>query len=151
WEQKETQLLDGTAGAFLAAVNEKLSQPKAANPEPAIPTDRPSPLDDYRKALLPRVDTVRLFGEEISRPLEKVFVQLNILEEYRHPADRAQWLGLMDAELRRRRMIFVGADDEVGNSEKPFGDRAPRVIQPDELLRRRSHTIIAGAPGCGKT
>jgi hypothetical protein len=109
-------------------------------------------LQAYRDHLTHRVSTVRIFGEAETRPLEKVFVELTLTEEYERPTANAQWLGMMDAELRRRRDIFA-RDDE---------DREPRLLEkerkkekrrlkPDELLRRRTQAVIVGAPGCGKT
>jgi len=114
------------------------------------------PLDEllqaYRNYLTRRVSTVRIFGEAEARPLEKVFVELTLSEEYERPLANAQWLGMMDAELRRRREIFARDDDEreIGSSEKER-KKERRTLKPDELLRRRTQAVIVGAPGCGKT
>jgi HEAT repeat protein len=109
-------------------------------------------LQAYRDHLIRRVSTVRIFGEAETRPLEKVFVELTLTEEYERPTVNAQWLGLMDAELRRRRDIFA-RDDEDKETGKPEKDRekVKRTLKPDELLRRRTQAVIVGAPGCGKT
>ena len=114
------------------------------------------PLDEllqaYRDHLTHRVGTVRIFGEAEPRPLEKVFVELTLTEEYDRPTVNAQWLGMMDAELRRRRDIFA-RDDEEDKKQKPNdkSQKVKRTLRPDELLRKRTQAVIVGAPGCGKT
>ncbi|NUO81103.1 HEAT repeat domain-containing protein [candidate division KSB1 bacterium] len=114
------------------------------------------PLDEllqaYRGHLNRRVSTVRIFGEAEARPLEKVFVELTLTEAYERPTANAQWLGMMDAELRRRRDIFA-RDDEAreGDSSEKERKKEKRTLKPDELLRRRTQAVIVGAPGCGKT
>ena len=109
-------------------------------------------LQAYREHLTRRVSTVRIFGDAETRPLEKVFVVLTLTEEYDRPTANAQWLGMMDAELRRRRDIFARDDEDrgIGKTEKER-KKEKRTLKPDELLRRRTHAVIVGAPGCGKT
>ncbi|MGH7497019.1 MAG: NACHT domain-containing protein [bacterium] len=109
-------------------------------------------LQAYRDHLARRVSTVRIFGEAETRPLEKVFVELALTEEYERPMSNAQWLGLMDAELRRRRDIFARDDEdrEIGLPDKER-KKAKRTLKPDELLGSRTQAVIVGAPGCGKT
>jgi len=119
-------------------------------------------LKAYRNQLAQRVSTVRLFGEAETRPLEKVFVELNIIEEYQRPSIHIQWLGLMDAELRRRRDIVafeplerealtVKMSLQEDEEQEESSDKVKRALKPDVLLRRKMQAIIAGAPGCGKT
>jgi HEAT repeat protein/predicted ATPase len=102
----------------------------------------------YRDDLAERVSTVRLLGEAESRPLEKVFVELTIIEDYQRPRHNAEILGLMDAEMRRRQDVFA-SDDE----QRPDREGAPvkRTLKPDELLRGNAKAVITGAPGAGKT
>lgn len=116
-------------------------------------------LNKYRKLLAERASKVYLVGESQSRDLKRVFVELNVIEEYQRPStviDPA-YLGLMDGQLRRRRSPLVREDQpHGGNSRGSTGEeivnlRNRRVIKPDELLRRRMQAMITGAPGCGKT
>ena len=109
-------------------------------------------LQAYRDHLTRRVSTVRIFGEAETRPLEKVFVELTLTEEYERPTANAQWLGMMDAELRRRRDIFARDDgDREPGLPKKERKKEKRMLKPDELLRCRTQAVIVGAPGCGKT
>jgi predicted NACHT family NTPase len=106
----------------------------------------------YREHLTDRVSRVRIFGEAESRPLENVFVELTIVEEYERPTIHAEWLGMMDAEMRRRRDLFA-REEEGPETGTPDGgrDKVKRTVKPDELLRGRTQAVIVGAPGCGKT
>ncbi len=104
---------------------------------------------EYLAGLAGRVSTVYIFGEDEPRALDKVFVELSIVEEYRRPTVHAEFLGLMDAEMRQRRSAFARAEDERGPGDA--GGKVKRTVKPDELLRGRTKAVVAGAPGCGKT
>jgi HEAT repeat protein/ABC-type iron transport system FetAB ATPase subunit len=105
--------------------------------------------------LTDRVSRVYIVGESESREIEQVFIKLNIMEEYQGIPLQAEFLGLMDSEMRKRRDPFV--DFEVEIERKPdrdsriASDTIKQVIKPEELLRQRAQTVISGAPGCGKT
>ena len=133
----------------------------ALEPETGVSSSRPeapSPanwIGRYRTFLRKEVSTINIFGDRKPRPLENVFIQLSILEGYKRPADPAEFLGMMDREMRRRRDLFAeeesseGPDDEAEGG--PRADKRTRSIKPDELLNRKDRIVISGAPGCGKT
>lgn len=77
----------------------------------------------YCQHLEQRVGTVRLFGEEQSRPLDQVFVELTINEDYDRRPNQAEFLGLMDAELRKMRSVFGDADERRDRMEAGEFDR----------------------------
>jgi HEAT repeat protein len=107
---------------------------------------------EYLANLAERVGTIYLFGEEEPRPLDKMFVELSIVEEYRRPVMHAEFLGLMDAEMRQRRSAFPRAEEErKPNAPGDVGGKVKRTVRPNELLRVRTKAVVAGAPGCGKT
>lgn len=81
----------------------------------------------YRQRLSENVSRVWLLGEAESRELKHVFVELSI-EEHRRPSDRNQWMGFVDAELRKRRSLFWDYLDFSEEKEK-------KTIQSDDLLR----------------
>src|SRR5262245_1034765 len=101
----------------------------------------------YGERLSANVSRVRLLGESESRELKQVFVQLNIVEEYQRPSARNEWMGFVDAELRKRRALFSAADDEKGDE----GKKTKRLINPEELLHDGTRAVVTGAPGCGKS
>ena len=114
-------------------------------------------IERYRERLAEKVSRVRIFGDEQTRTLDQVFVELTINEEYERRPNQAEFLGLMDSELRRMRSVF-GDADERNRDHEGAGDFDPRAvaktkrtIKPDDLLRRHTHAIVTGAPGCGKT
>jgi HEAT repeat protein len=126
--------------------------PIPSQPKP-ISTERlQEMLDVYRSHLAGKVSMVRIFGEAESRPLENVFVELTVVEEYQRPTIHAEWLGLMDAELRRRRDPFAreteGSDAGAPDRSR---DKVKRTVKPDEFLRGPTQAVVVGAPGCGKT
>src|SRR5262249_36840694 len=97
---------------------------------------------NYRQRLFDKVSQVRLLGETESRELKQVFVELSISEDYQRPSARNEWMGFVDAELRKRRSIFVDSSDD--QLEK-------KMVRPDDLSLDRTRAIITGAPGCGKS
>ncbi len=131
---------------------------KAAREKPELPARYPVDylLSGYLDQLRRKVSTVRIFGDGNPHELDQVFVELTLNEEYDLRPNQADFLGLMDAELRRMRSVFGDADqysDREGADD--FADRGfakiKRIIKPDELLRRYRHAVVTGAPGCGKT
>ena len=109
----------------------------------------------YCKHLADKVSRVRIFGDEAPHSLDQVFVELTINEDYDRRPNQAEFLGLMDAELRKMRSVFGDADEyRVQNRDRDGAAdfaKPKRTVKPDELLRRRTHAVITGAPGCGKT
>jgi HEAT repeat protein len=102
----------------------------------------------YRERLSANVSKVRLLGESEWRELKQVFVKLNIVEEYQRPSARNEWMGFVDAEIRKRRALFSAtADDGEEDEEK----KEKRLIEPEELLRDGTRAVVTGAPGCGKS
>ena len=110
----------------------------------------PELIDGYRTHLFSNVSTVQIFGEEYTRELKAVFVELTLVEE-RNSVQNAELLGMMDSAMQRRVNPFltgrgdafeISAQDEIDNK---------RRVRPEELLRPGTRAIIAGAPGCGKT
>jgi predicted ATPase len=131
---------------------------KAAREKLELPAHHPVDylLNEYLEQLRRKVNTVRIFGDGKPHELDQVFVELTLNEEYDHRPNQADFLGLMDAELRRMRSVFGDADqyrDREGADD--FADRGfaktKRTVKPDELLRRYRHAVVTGAPGCGKT
>jgi ABC-type lipoprotein export system ATPase subunit len=60
----------------------------------------------------------------------------------------------MDAELRKMRSVFGATESYRDDPDDPAQRqlaKSNRTIRPDELLRRHTHAVITGAPGCGKT
>jgi HEAT repeat protein len=102
----------------------------------------------YCDNLSRKVSKVSIFGENVSRDLEKVFVRLDILDDYRLPLTNAEYLGLMDSEMRLRRNPFEYDREEI---EANANDKRKVQIDPNELLQNWKHIVIVGAPGCGKT
>jgi hypothetical protein len=108
----------------------------------------------YEEQLAKQVSTVRLFGEAGQRELDQVFVELSINEEYERRPNQAEFLGLMDSELRRMRSVFGDAEQHDQDPNDPTQrhlNKTKRTLKPDELLCRHTHAVITGAPGCGKT
>lgn len=128
---------------------------KTARGEAARPDDPSRGTDEliaaYRAQLAERISKVYIVGESRARELEKVFVELSISEEFERPSVHAAWLGMMDAELRRRRDILARRVEEREAGPEKKGAKSGRVAKPDDLLRERTRAVIAGAPGCGKT
>jgi TIR domain len=113
-------------------------------------------LGGYLSQLRRKVSAVRVLGDDKPHELDQVFVELTISEEYDRRLNQAEFLGLMDAELRRRRSVFGGADqyrdrEGVGDFANRGSAKVKRAIKPEELLRRHTHAVVTGAPGCGKT
>jgi len=104
----------------------------------------------YRAQLAERVSKVYIVGESESREMERVFVRLNIIDEYRGASIQAEFLGLMDSEMRQRRDPLASLQHLAGGAEKA-GDRIREVVKPEKLLSQRTQALVAGAPGCGKT
>jgi HEAT repeat protein len=103
----------------------------------------------YRTLLAHQVGTVRIFDDADLHPLEEVFVELNVTEEYERPSISSALLGLMDFAMRRQRNPYL-VEEEAPQSEEKEG-KGKRTLKPIELLRRHVKAIITGAPGCGKT
>ena len=109
----------------------------------------------YSAQLETRVSTVRIFGDEAPHPLDQVFVELSLNEEYERRPNQAEFLGMMDSELRRMRSVFGDADErrelDGDDPTQRHLAKTKRTLKPAELLRRHTHAVITGAPGCGKT
>ncbi len=127
---------------------------------PTNPLETPSPIDEglldqYRKKLEKAIGTARFYGLP-DRPLEKVFVELTVIEDFEIPRD-AEYKALMDKELRRRRTLFPKDETEEDNPEETDEEdrRRPRkvrrTVKPEELLEAGKRSQVVGAPGCGKT
>lgn len=109
-------------------------------------------LQAYRVRLRNRVNRVYVAGTGESRELEKVFIKLSVVEEYKRPSVQNEFLGLMDAKMRRQRDLFAKEyDEEKADEGEIRSDNSRSTIDPDDLLRERTQVVIAGAPGCGKT
>jgi hypothetical protein len=150
WEDRGVQFIDGCAGEFMARLDACLSELATEKPA-AIQTvqSRKDFTTRYLGLLKEQVNKVYILGDAERRELQKVFVELTITEEYERPL-HAMYLGLMDAEMRRRRALFPERDDT-----SPEGMREEKIVRrkvkPAELLREGTHAIVTGAPGCGKT
>lgn len=108
-------------------------------------------LDAYHKYLLSKVGKVRILGEAGERELKKVFVELTVVDQ-RAPQQRAEFLSMWDAALRRRFNPFAAPDGDA--SPEPSGrmvNETKRRVKPEVLLRPGTKAIVTGAPGCGKT
>ncbi|MGH9839067.1 MAG: NACHT domain-containing protein [Blastocatellia bacterium] len=125
------------------------SAPQTA--EPISPERLNERIKTYRDNLKQNVGRVYLLGETESRELQKVFVELTINESYSRPTANSEWMGMWDAELRKRYAPFGFRLDEERKFEPDEERDAQRRIKPEELLKRRSPAVIAGAPGCGKS
>jgi HEAT repeat protein len=109
-------------------------------------------LEVYKTHLTVSVGKVYIVGESRPRDLEKVFVKLNVIEEYDRPSVDTKFLGLMDAEMRQQRYPFLrDYEDHLGPGPKTSDAKVKRTVNPDDLLRQRTQAVITGAPGCGKT
>ncbi|MGH9840493.1 MAG: TIR domain-containing protein [Blastocatellia bacterium] len=143
---------DGAAATEVLLAGIELSRTQSQLPV-RFPVDEL--IDRYCNHLAEKVSRVRIFGDEQSHPLDQVFVELTINEDYDRRPNQAEFLGLMDAELRKMRSVFGDPDERRDRAEPGEFDREiaipKRTIKPDELLRRRTHAVITGAPGCGKT
>lgn len=133
-----------------------LAEPPAAGP-PATPAERGSAAHRttaelealYLGHLLEQVGKVFIFGER--RDLKKVFVELNVVEEYERPLMQAEYLDIMAAQLQRQDIFESEEKSEEAEAAAQDRDKRKRVIRPDELLRGRTRAVITGTPGCGKT
>ncbi|RMD59060.1 MAG: NACHT domain-containing protein, partial [Nitrospirae bacterium] len=146
WEKRGVEFIDAKAGEFLKALDDALRGTKE-NKTKFVPTKIRTfqeVLKDYNKTLSENVGKVRIFGKPKEQELNKVFVELNIVEEYERPVTHRELKGMMESWIRERREIFTSHREEVEEKKK-------RTIKPDELLKSRTHAIITGAPGCGKT
>ncbi|NOT64120.1 MAG: ATP-binding protein, partial [Acidobacteria bacterium] len=126
----------------------------AASNTRALPSQRIAELwCAYTAQLESKVSTVRIFGVQRPYPLDQVFVELSLNEDYERRPPQAEFMGLMDSELRRMRSVFGDAERLPDEDDPTLRHRTPtkRTINPDELLRRHTHAVITGAPGCGKT
>lgn len=83
----------------------------------------------YISHLTEKIRRVYIFGDTNERELEKVFVELSIVDEYRRPSVQTKY----------------------GLSGTQSADREKRIIKPDDLLEGVVQAVIVGAPGCGKT
>ncbi|MCI0387473.1 MAG: TIR domain-containing protein [Acidobacteria bacterium] len=100
-------------------------------------------LQEYRDQIKKKYGKITLLGETEVHELKRVFVELTINESYSRPTANDEWMGMWDAEFRKRYNPFDSRLDEKRNAQ--------RRIKPEDLLKRRSPAVIAGAPGCGKT
>jgi HEAT repeat protein len=105
------------------------------------PTDQL--LQKYFDQIKEKYGKITLLGETETHELKRVFVELTINESFSRPTANSEWLGMWDAEFRKRYQPFASRPDEERE--------APRRVKPEELLKRRQPAVIAGAPGCGKT
>ncbi len=109
----------------------------------------------YLSTLERKVSKVSLFGGTESRALDQVFVELSINEDYKRCPNLTEFFGLMDSELRQVRSGFGNAekyrDHDSDDPTQRHPTKTKSTIKPDELLRRHTHAVITGAPGCGKT
>jgi HEAT repeat protein/energy-coupling factor transporter ATP-binding protein EcfA2 len=155
WENREVEFLNNTAGGFLRQLNERLGEPSRTVPS-ASPLVSPRTREPehilrlYCNYLVEKLHRLYIIGENQARELEKVFVELSIIEEYHRPTIHAEFLGLMDAEMRRRRDPFAG-DKERDVSSGVKSAKIKRWVKPDELLNASTQVVLTGAPGCGKT
>lgn len=83
----------------------------------------------YCSRLAERVKWVYIFNDASARELEKVFVELGIIEEYERPSTRTTY-------------SLFGTNNV--QAEK-------RTIKPDDILKDKTQGFIVGTPGCGKT
>lgn len=105
------------------------------------PTDQP--LQEHLNQIRKKCGTINLLGETEVHELKRVFVELTINENFSRPTANPEWMGMWDAEFRKRYRSFDSRPDEERDAE--------RRIKPEDLLKRHSPAVIAGAPGCGKT
>jgi len=112
-------------------------------------SDIASLLQKYLKTVESQVRKVRTPGDVELRDLDEIFVELRISNELRRPSSQTEreYLGLMDAELRRRRTALW---------EQSLGPPSPAVLRgqmvtPNSLLQEINRAIIVGAPGTGKS
>ncbi len=105
------------------------------------PTDQL--LQKYFDQIKEKHGKITLLGETETHELKRVFVELTINETFSRPTANSDWLGMWDAEFRKRYQPFASRPDEERE--------APRRVKPEDLLKRRAPAVIAGAPGCGKT
>src|SRR2546423_15322230 len=108
-------------------------------------------LDEYHSYLLSKVGKVRILGEADERELKEVCVELGVVDQ-RAPQQRAEFLSMWDAALRKRFNPFAAPDGDA--PPEPSGRRVnetKRRVKPEELLRLGTKAIVTGAPGCGKT
>jgi HEAT repeat protein len=128
---------------------------KAARPHKDTRDIKGRSLDEllqvYRVRLKNRVNRVYVAGDGKAHELERVFVRPNLMEEHKRPSAKNEFLGLMDAEMRRQRNLFAREYDEEQPDDRETGPDLNSSVNPDDLLRERPHVVIAGAPGCGKT
>ncbi len=113
-------------------------------------------LDQYREKLKKAIGTARFYGLP-DRPLEKVFVELTVIEDFEIPRD-AEYKALMDKELRRRRTLFPKDETEEDDNPEATDEesrkrprKVRRTVKPEELLEAGKRSQVVGAPGCGKT
>ncbi|MBI1762924.1 MAG: hypothetical protein HYR56_15950 [Acidobacteria bacterium] len=117
---------------------------------PNLPPERLTALGQASATQLEtRVSTVRIFGGEAPHPFDQVFVELSLNEEYERRPNQAEFLGLIDSELRRLRSVFGDADEQREQSPDDPAQRhlakTKRTHKPDERLRRRTRAVITGA------
>ena len=106
-------------------------------------------LTKYMQHIEAHVSRVRIPGDSEPHDLNQVFVQLTICNELNRPSSQtqAEYLGLMDAELRQRRNPL----SDRGFASDYVARISGRNIQPEALLKSYSRCILVGAPGAGKS
>lgn len=105
-------------------------------------------LTRYLQKVESQVSSVRILGDSVPRKLEEVFVDLTVTVDPKWPSSetQAEYMGLMDAELRRRRNPL---SREYGEGQERL--RKGHTVQPEVLLQDHRRAIIVGAPGSGKS
>ena len=97
-------------------------------------------LNNYINSLEKKVSKVRLLGDNKEYDLTEVFVDLIINEQYERPSFQSldEYKGMMDYELRKKRILFriiimKKQDDET----KEGKNKKIKKIKPDESLKIR--------------
>ncbi len=104
-------------------------------------------LEKHRRILKARIGIVRILGDPQPHDLTEVFVELTVLKDRERPSSRtrAEYWEVMDAELRERRDPFAWRRDDT------LMRGVGRSVRPEELLKARTHAVLSGAPGGGKS
>jgi HEAT repeat protein len=106
----------------------------------------PQLLGKYENEIKKKLSRVRLIGSNESKPLDEAFVPL-ALSEHTRPLVRADWQGLLDAQLREERGLAL----QAGAPTEETREEARRAVSASELLSRGARALVIGAPGSGKT
>jgi GTPase SAR1 family protein len=135
-------------GRMLWLCNRHLDKMKAERE--AVETARSEDLlSKYLQRVESQVRKIYILGDSEPQDLKEIFVELTTINERERPSSQtqAEYLGLLDSELRRLRNPLL----DRGSGENQTFKLKGRRVQPEDILQSNVRPLIVGAPGSGKS